>query len=85
MPGYAQGSRIANQEDPRVLALTDGTVLVTYAGSFGKFEMNYRGNRDCLQFYSIGRYNNNTSVLEFSDSILLTYPEGGHQKNWVYN
>jgi len=83
VPGYTFNNRVANQEDPRLLALSDGSVMVVYAGSFGKFEMNYRGNRDCLQFYSIGRFNYKSNSLEFGDSVMLLYPEGGHQKNWV--
>lgn len=84
VPGYKFGSRVANQEDPRLLALSDGSVMVVYAGSFGKFEMNYRGNRDCLQFFSIGKFKSQSNSLEFGESVMLLYPEGGHQKNWVY-
>eukprot|EP01035_Chromulina_nebulosa_P027245 gene27245-35794_t len=83
VPGYTMGRYFATQEDPRVLSLSDGSVIVIYAGSFGKFDMNFRGNRDCLQMISIGRYDNLTSSLQFAPTVVLQYPEGGHQKNWV--
>lgn len=84
VPLHKAGRWVATQEDPRLLSLSDGSVLVLYAGSYGKFDLSYRGNRDCLQFYSIGKYSYETNSIVFDESILLNYPEGGHQKNWVH-
>jgi hypothetical protein len=59
----------------------DGRLVVVYAGSIGKFDMNYRGNREAVQFLSTGQWSEEKQVIEFDRSVSMRLQ--GHQKNWV--
>jgi hypothetical protein len=45
----------ATQEEGRFIKLLNNTLLILYCGSYGKFNMNYKGFREAVQFYSIGK------------------------------
>lgn len=73
----------ALQEDPRLLSLSDGTILLTYAVFLGNERVDgMKGFKQCL---NIARYNQASKKLEFQDSLLFNVSFSGkvNQKNWI--